>query len=122
MVEYTEEQFAKALELSAKKCGLDSHVSWLDKKSYMRTWADRIIGVFYRKGMPIKRSFMYCNSLDMTFFYSKNEEAVYTYSGYADKRDATEEKIVNAFRKANEMRVTMEQTLKEVIKEVQDVN
>ena len=89
---YMEEQFAKALELSAKKCGLDSHVSWLNKKSDMSTWADRIIGIFYRKGMPIKRSYMYCNALDITFFFLKNGEAVYTYSGYADKRDATEEK------------------------------
>ena len=122
MVEYTEEQFAKALQISAKKCGLDAHISWLDKKANMSTWADRIIGVFYRKGMPIKRSYMYCNSLDMTFFFSKNGKAVYTYSGYADKRDATEEKIVNAFRKANEMRIVMEQTLEEVGRQVQDVN
>lgn len=121
-MEYTEEQFAKALELSAKKCGLDAHISWLDKKANMCTYADRIIGVFYRKGMAIKKSYMYCDSLDMTFFFFKNGEAVYTHSGYVDKRDATEEKIVNAFRKANEMRVTMEHTLKEVVKEVQNVN
>lgn len=109
---YTEEQFAKALEISAKQCGLYAHICYLEKKSDMSTWADRIIGSFFRKGMPIKKSYMRCNTLDMTFFYLADGEAVYTYSGYADKRDATEEQIVNAFRKANEMRVAMEQALK----------
>ena len=113
-MEYTEEQFAKALEISSNKCGLDAHISWLDKKSDMQTWADRIIGIFFRKGMPIKRSYMWCNSLDMTFFFLKNGEAVYTYSGFADARDANDEKIVQAFRKANEMREAMEQALKQM--------
>ena len=111
---YTEEQFKKALELAAKKCGLDSHISYLDKKSDMQTWADRVIGMFYRKGMSIKRSYMYCNSLDITFFFFEDGKAAYTYSGYADERDATEEKIVKAFKLANKMRDTMEKVLKEL--------
>lgn len=59
---------------------------------------------------------MYYNSLDITFFYLANGEAVYTYSGYADNRDANDEHILNAFRKANEMRIVMEETLKQVHK------
>lgn len=108
---YTEEQFEEALKISAKQCGLDAHVSHLYKKSDKQTWADRIIGIFFRKGMPIKRSYMWCNTLDMTFFFLKDGTAVYTYSGYADNRDANEERIVQAFRKANEMRLAMEQAL-----------
>lgn len=111
---YTEEEFAKALELAAKRCNLDSHISYLEKKSNMSTWADRIIGRFFRKGMPVKKSFLYCNTLDADFFYLPNGEAIYTYSGYADKRDANEEYIVKAFRRANEMRSVMEETLREV--------
>lgn len=131
---YTEEQFEKALEISAKQCGLDAHVSHLYKKSDMQTRADRIIGIFFRKGMPIKRSYMWCNSLDMTFFFLKDGTAVYTYSGYADNRDATEEQIIQAFKKANEMRLTMEQvlvslkgkndekTLKDIIRDIVERN
>lgn len=111
---YTEKQFAEALEKASKKCGLDSHVSCLSKKSDMQTWADRVIGFFFRKGMNVKRSYMMCDCLDMTFFFLKNGIAVYTYAGYADMRDAREEKIVNAFRKANEMRLAMEEALAEV--------
>lgn len=111
---YTEEQFAKALEMSAKQCGLDAHICYMENKSNLQTLADKIIGRFFRKGMAIKRSYMWCDTLDMTFFFLENGEAVYAYSGYADKRDASEEKIVNAFRKANEMRVAMEQALKQM--------
>ena len=113
---YKEKQFADAIEQAAKKCGLDSHVSYISKKSDMQTWADRVIGFFFRKGMAIKRSYMMCDTLDMTFFFLKNGEAMYTYAGQADKRDATENKIVNAFRKANEMRIEMEKALAEMEK------
>ena len=113
---HTEKQFADAIEKAAKKCGLDSHINYINKKTDMRTWADRVIGVFFRKGMAIKRSYMMCDALDMTFFFLKNGKAVYTYAGYADKRDACEEKIVEAFRKANQMRIEMEKALAEMEK------
>ena len=112
-MKYTEKQFAEALAKASKKCGLDSHVTYFSKKSDLTTWADRVIGFFFRKGMPVKKSYMMCDSLDMTFFFFKNGIAAYTYAGYADMRDAREEKIVNAFKKANEMRLAMEEALVE---------
>ena len=111
---YTEKQFSGAIEKAAKKCGLASHVSYLNRKSDMSTWADRVIGFFYRKGMAIKRSYMMCDTLDMTFFFTERGKAMYTYAGQADERDATEEKIVRAFKKANEMRLEMEKALEEM--------
>ena len=110
-MKYTEEQFAVGLAEAAKKCGLDAHISYLNKKADLKTWADKVIKTFYRKGMAIKRSYMFCDTLDMTFFYLPNGKAVYSYSGYASQHDATEERIVNAFKKANEMRMEMEKAL-----------
>lgn len=110
-MKYTEEQFALALSEAAKKCGLDSHIYYLKRKADMQTWADRVIGCCYRKGMPVKRSYMFCDALDMTFFFLPSGKAVYSYAGQDNQSDATEEKIVNAFRKANEMRIEMEKAL-----------
>ena len=113
---YTEKQFEIAIEKAAKACGLDAHISFLNKKSEMVTWADRVIGIFFRKGMAVKRSYMMCDTLDMTFFFTKNGRAIYTYAGYADMRDASDKRIVTAFRKANEMRNEMEKALAEMNK------
>lgn len=110
-MKYSNEQQARAMHEACRKVGVDSHITLLIYKKDMQTRADKIIGFFWRKAMPIKRSYMYCDSLDMTFFFTENGEAVYSYAGYADKRDATEEKIVNAFRKANELRLEMEKEL-----------
>ena len=110
-MKYSEEQFADAIAKAAKKCGLDAHIYYLYKKSDMQTWADKLIGLDFRKAMAVKRSYMFCDSLDMTFFFDERGNAKYTYSGYADKRDASDEKIVNAFKKANKMRLEMERAL-----------
>lgn len=114
MERYLHSQQAKALEIASKKCGLDCHVSFIEKKSELYTWADKIAGRFFRKRMPVKKSYLYCNSLDVDFFFLEDGTAVYTYAGYAEQRDATEEKIINAFRIANKMRLEMESAIKEL--------
>ncbi len=110
-MKYSEEQFADAIAKAAQKCGLGAHIYYLYKKSDMQTWADKLIGMDFRKGMAVKRSYMLCDTLDMTFFFSEQGNAKYTYCGKADKRDASDEKIVNAFKMANEMRLEMERAL-----------
>lgn len=116
MERYLHSQQAKALEVAAKKCGLDCHISFIEKKSQLYTWADRIAGRFFRKMMPVKRSYLYCDSLDIDFFFLEDGTAVYTYAGYADQRDATE-KIVDAFCIANKMRLEMETAIKALAQE-----
>ena len=112
MERYLHSRQAKALEIASKKCGLDCHISFIEKKSCLYTWADKIASRFFRKGMPIKKSYLYCNSLDIDFFFLEDGTAVYTYAGYADQRDATEEKIITAFYMANKMRHEMENAIK----------
>lgn len=110
-MKYTIEQQTEALAEASKICNLDAHITTFERKSDLHTWADRIIGIFYRKNIPVKRSYMMCSTLDMDFFFTKEGEAVYTYAGYADSRDATEEKIVNAFRMANKMKEEMQKAI-----------
>lgn len=112
-MEYTIEQQTQAMEQAFKQYNLDCHIVYKERKSEFYTWAERIAKMFFRnrKGMPVKNSYMYCNALDMCFFFLEDGTAIYTYAGYADKRDATEEKIVNAFRIANKVRTAMEEAL-----------
>ncbi len=99
------EKQVNALTKSAKRCGLDSHITFADKKSDCDcTWANKIMKRWYRKLIPFKNSYMHCESMDMCFFFDEYNEPMYTYAGYAElSRDAKEEKIVKAFRKANLM-------------------
>lgn len=92
---------------------MDNHTVRFERKTDLVTWADRIIGFFYRKNMPARRSYMYCNTLDMTFFYLQNGKAVYTYAGQADERDSGE-LLIKAFTKAEEIRIEMERAIEEV--------
>lgn len=108
MDKHLHSQQAEALRIAAKKCGLDSHITIIERKADLSTWADKIYGRFFSKYKPVKRSYLYCETLDCNFFFLPDGEAAYTYAGYADHRDATEEKIINAFRIANKMRFEME--------------
>lgn len=110
-MKYTVEQQTQAMEQAFKQYNLDCHIVYKERKSEFHTWAEQIAKRFFRKGMPIKNSYMYCNALDMCFFFLKDGTAIYTYAGYADQWDGTEEKIVNAFRIANKVRTAMEEAL-----------
>jgi hypothetical protein len=118
-MKYSNEIQAEAIERAAKRLKLDAHINYCDYKKYLHGWADRIMKMWFRKGMPYKRSFLMCNSLDVNFFFMKEGEAAYTYAGYADNRDAQEKKIVEAFRKANKMREYMQEEAEKLLQEVE---
>ena len=107
---YSHELQARAIEIAANKLGLDAHITYFNRKMDLHTWADRIMGFWHRKGIPVKRSYLMCDCLDVNFFFTENGAAVYTYAGYADARDGNE-KIVEAFKKANTMREEMQRTI-----------
>ena len=52
---------------------------------------------------PMKNSYMFCDTLDMCFFYGPGDTPKVAYAGHAgaDERDITEGKLVEAFRKAD---------------------
>jgi hypothetical protein len=118
-MKYSHEIQEEAIEKAAKRLSLDSHITYYDFKVNLYTFSDKLMTGNLRRGMPFKRSFMMCESMDMNFFFNREGEPIYTYAGYADNRDATEEKIVNAFRKANKMREYMQEEAEKLLQEVQ---
>lgn len=117
-MKYSNEIQKESIIRAAKRLNLDSHITYCEYKKDLYNWADRVMKMWFRKGMPYKRSFLMCDSLDMNFFFYQNGEAAYAYAGYADNRDAKEEKIVEAFRIANMMREYMQEEAEKLLQEV----
>ena len=100
----TPEQQEKLITAACHEAGLTAHVRWIANKRQAETWAERIAMRF--KGtspMVFKNSYMYCDTLDMCFFYTPQGVPQVAYAGYAtaDSADITKGKLVEAFRKAD---------------------
>lgn len=112
----TAQKQAELIATACKKAGLDGHIKWIEKKAHAQTWAERIAERF-RGGrqLPVKNSYMYCDTLDMSFFYGETGTPYMTYAGYvtADSKDITEEKLLEAFRKAGQVLETMKELAEE---------
>lgn len=102
----TELRQAELITEACKEAGLYNYIRWIDYKNQAGTWAEKIAIQF--KGshsLPVKNSYMYCETLDMCFFYSQQGIPMMTYAGYvtADSEDFMDNKIQNAFSKAEEV-------------------
>ena len=117
MMKYSHEQQEKAMRIAAKRMNLDAHITTLRYKKDLHTWADRILTRFFRKGMPIKRSYLFCDCLDVDFFFTESGEAAFTYAGYADHKECDDEKLLKAMQIAKQMREEMQNVIK-IIEEV----
>lgn len=99
----------KQAELIHKACreyGLDGHVKWIETRKDIQTWAEKIAERFRQnRNIPVKNSYMYCDQLDMCFFYTAWDLPVVTYAGFAgvNDKDITEGQLEQAFRKAREV-------------------
>jgi len=108
----TAERQAELIAKACKEAGLDSHIRWIAKKNEAQTWAERIAVQFKGAGqLPVKNSYMYCDKLDMCFFYGPQDTPQMSYAGYvtAASSDITEGKLVEAFRKADTVLQAMKQ-------------
>ena len=102
----TDKQQAGAITKACIEAGLDSHITWHNCAADAHTWAEKI-SVRFRDGRqpsPVKNSYMFCDTLDMCFFYGGPQHDIpyMTYAGYvtAGSPDITEDKLVEAFNKA----------------------
>ncbi len=117
----TEKQQAEAITKACKTLGLDGHITWHTKAVDAYTWAEKISARFRngRRPRPVKNSYMYCDTLDMCFFYGgeHGDMPYMTYAGFvtADSRDITEKKLVNAFEKATFVLKEMRRIAKEEV-------
>lgn len=107
---------AELIATACKEAGLDGHIKWIEKKAHAQTWAERIAERF-RNGreLPVKNSYMYCDTLDMCFFYNEAGTPYMTYAGYvtADSKDILDGTILEAFRRARQVLSTMKELAEE---------
>lgn len=102
----TYDQQKDIIERACKLANIGAYTTEIKAEADAHTWAERIAAQYKDKRlpMPIKNSFMYCDTLDMCFFFLRGETPAVAYAGYttAISSDATGG-LVNAFAKANEV-------------------
>ena len=106
IVGMTADKQAELIQKACQECGLDGHVKWIKGKKDAQTWAEKIADRFRNKrNMPVKNSYMYCDQLDMSFFYTEWDLPMVTYAGFAgtNDKDIAEGQLEQAFRKAGEV-------------------
>lgn len=112
----TEQQQAELIAEACKEAGLDGHIQWIEGRKQADTWAKKIIVRFKGDGsLPVKNSYMYCDTLDMCFCYNQHGTPIMAYAGYvtADSPDITEGKLLEAFRRAKQVLNTMKELAEE---------
>ena len=101
------EKQAIIIHNACKKAGVDSHVKWIFRKNDARTMAEQIANQFKDvnakdKSFPVKNSYMYCDALDLCFFFNKRNKACFSFSGFSfsGSDDLRKKRLVEAFKKA----------------------
>lgn len=112
----TEQRQAELISEACKEAGLDGHIRWIEVKKQADTWAEKIAVRFKgRNSLPVKNSYMYCDTLDMCFCYNQQGTPIMAYAGYVtvDSSDITEGKLLEAFRRARQVLSTMKELAEE---------
>lgn len=76
----TIEQEYDALYNAARRSNLDAHIQYMDRKSDAHTCAEQLMLNSYRRGMPYKASYLYCDTLDACFYFDHDGRACVTVS------------------------------------------
>lgn len=114
----TERQQAAFISAACREAGLDGHIEWIEGRKQAHTWAERIAVRFKGNGrLPVKNSYMYCDTLDMCFFYSESGMPSMSYAGYVTSAstDITEGKLVKAFQTADTVLRIMKRLAEEAL-------
>ena len=93
--------------------GLDGHITTLYRKGDARTPAEKIAVLNTGRRdfpLPVKCSYMYCDGLDMTFWYDRFGGAHMAFSGITElySADIREGNLKKAFEIAEKMLRNME--------------
>lgn len=113
----TKEKQAELITAACKEAGLDGHIRWIEGKKQANTWAEKIAVRFKgENSLPVKNSYMYCDTLDMCFFYNEQGTPFMTYAGYvtAESKDIAEGNLFEAFRRARQVLSTMKELSEEI--------
>ena len=107
------ERKAEMIHDACRRLDLDGHITWIGYKKDAVKLPEKIAVSWNSLPLPVKNSLMYCEALDMCFFYTDNNIATVAYSGYATlRRDlGNEDKLISAFQKAKEILKFMQELM-----------
>lgn len=96
---------AENIQLACLENDLGGSITWFSAKRKPHTEAEKIASKHKSKpNFPSKVSFMYCDELDMCFFYDTSGNACVTYSGIARAGSGDiREGLVKAFQIAEKV-------------------
>lgn len=100
----SEKREAKIIAVACERAGYDSHIRWITNKRAANTWAEKVAMRFKldKIPLPVKSSYIYCDTLDMCFFFVSGKYPAFSYAGYATVGSADARYgLVEAFEKAN---------------------
>ena len=76
----TIDQEKEAPYQAARRLGLDAHITYMERKGDAYTYAEKLMLNSYRKGMPYKASYLYCDTVDACFFFDHDGQAAVSIS------------------------------------------
>ena len=105
------EKQAQILHQVCREMELDGHIKTLNKKSDAHMWTEQRAVQCGGLCVPVKNSYMYCNALDMCFFFDKGGNASLAYSGVTNvsNTDITRGDLVRAFEFAAKILARMQE-------------
>lgn len=110
----------KAIEESANELGLDTHISRMNRVTDLYTGAEKLME--FSKNKPYKKSYLWCDKLDVCFFFDENNKACFSMSGRwtSDSKDLTNHSLYYALGKIKRMVSLMDKKYRIAIKENND--
>lgn len=99
----TPERQSEIIRAACREAGLEGHIKWIERASDAQTQAEKLAYRFkWKDRFPVKNSYMYCDTLDMCFYFAGDNPAV-SYSGYFiyGKGDLENGRLIDAFVRAN---------------------
>jgi hypothetical protein len=100
----------------AKQLGLDAHVSRMFQGNKIGTCAMKFMD--YKKDKPFKSSYLWCNTVDVCFYFDSNDKACATISARwsHDSTDLTENRIDKAVDLIKKMTTLMQEKAENIAK------
>jgi hypothetical protein len=112
----TNEQKEKILHDSARKSGLDGHITIRGKQSELDTNAEQMMGRMSNPRNPHKNSYLYCDSVDACFYIDHDMPFVtFTARWNFGSKDLENTKYTATFIILNDMLSKMQEAITELI-------
>lgn len=89
--------FERAMQITCKELGYDSHLKTIEYKKDCHTYAEKIICNFAKRPFSVKNSYMFLDGVDFCF-HQNGKDVNFAISGYVSRNDKVD--IQSAIQKA----------------------